>query len=185
MNHLQQALRFFSITNMLVITIIIFSNSYSPVSHAVNNGVFSAINYLLSSDTSCSDRDVNCQPQTQMSCDAPIWNETDFSTVYHVGPGYDYATPNDVPWESITADTLIKIHWRDEPYRNKWVINTTGTEASPVVVLGVPDNGRLPVISGENATTRQNLNYWNEERSLIKIGASSIPDNNNAAYISV
>ena len=185
MNNLQQSLRFFSVTNMLVITIIIFLNSYSPVSHAVNNGVSTAINYLLLSDTICSDGDVNCQPQTPMSCDAPIWKETDFSTVYHVGPGQDYATPNDVPWENIAPDTLIKIHWRDDPYRNKWVINTTGTEASPVVVLGVPDNGRLPVISGEDASTRQALDYWGEERSLIKIGPYNIPANNNAAYITI
>lgn len=177
-----------SVTNMAVITVIIFFSCYSAVSHAVDNGQSAAINYLLLSDTVCPDGSTSngdCQSQTQMSCDAPIWNETDFSTVYHVGPGQDYATPNDVPWENLTADTLIKIHWRDEPYRNKWVINTAGTEDSPVVVLGVPDNDRLPVISGENATTRQALNYWNEERSLIKIGASSIPANNNAAYITI
>jgi len=119
------------------------------------------------------------------SCENPQWQEADFASVYHVGPGKPYATPNDVPWESITPDTLIKIYGRSTPYRNKWVINVEGTSNSPVVILGVPVNGRLPIITGENATTRQALNYWNEERSLIKIGASSIPNNNNASYITL
>lgn len=188
MNDLQSVFRTFPTSNSIVLTAIILFNSYSPASHALNNDALNnrmsaAINYLLLSDTTCQIN--NCQSQTPMSCDEPIWQEADFSTVYHVGPGQEYMTPNDVPWESLTPDTLIKIHWRNEPYRNKWVINAAGSESSPIVVLGVPANGLLPVLSGENATTRQALNYWNEERSLIKIGASSIPDNNNAAYITI
>lgn len=183
MNHFQFVFRTFSLSNFIALVLTVFFNGYSPVSYALNNGFSSAINYLLLSDTTCQTG--SCQTETQMTCEAPIWKEGDFSTVYHVGPGQNYATPNDVPWESITADTLIKIHWRDEPYRNKWVINAAGSESSPVVVLGVPVNGLLPVISGENASTRQALDYWNEARSLIKIGASSIPDNNNASYITI
>ena len=119
------------------------------------------------------------------SCENPVWKESDFNQVYHVGPGYGYATPGDIPWESLTPGSLVKIHWRNEPYKNKWVINVAGSQNAPVVVLGVPENGQLPVISGNNATTRQALDYWNENRSLIKIGASSIPNNSNASHITI
>lgn len=120
---------------------------------------------------------------------APIpntWDPADFSEVHEVGPGRTYADPGEVPWETIGPSTLVRIHWRSTPYRNKWVINVTATADAPVVVLGVADNGRRPIISGDNATTRQALDYWNEPRSVIKIGGSSIPDNpSGAAYIYV
>jgi len=103
------------------------------------------------------------------------WNDGDFDTVYEVGPGQAFETPSDVPWESLQAGTLVKIHWRDEPYRDKWVIATEGTADHPVVVLGIPDAGRLPVITGEDAVTRQELDFWNDNRGVLKIGGSSIP----------
>jgi len=106
------------------------------------------------------------------------WNPDDFAHVYEVGPGHEYADPNEVPWESLPTDSLVLIYWRSAPYRSKWVINTEGTQDAPVVVLGVPDSGRLPKISGQDATTRQELDYWNENRSVIKVGGSSLPDEN-------
>jgi hypothetical protein len=93
-----------------------------------------------------------------------------------VGPGLDYETPSDVPWEALEAGSLVRIHHRDEPYRDKWVINSSGTPDQPIVVLGVPSAGRLPVISGEGATTRTALDFWNEERGIIKIGGASVPE---------
>jgi parallel beta-helix repeat protein len=103
------------------------------------------------------------------------WDDADFGTVYEVGPGQTLATPSEVPWESLQASTLVKIHWRDEPYRDKWVIATSGTADDPVVVLGIPDAGRLPVITGEDAVTRAELDFWNERRGVLKIGGSSVP----------
>ena len=55
------------------------------------------------------------------------------------------------------------------------MINTVGTAEAPVVVLGIPDAGRRPVITGEGAVTRLELSYWNENRSVIKIGGSNLP----------
>ncbi len=103
------------------------------------------------------------------------WNSEDFTHVYNVGPGQEYADPSEVPWESLEPSTLVLIHWRDEPYRSKWVINTVGTADDPVVVLGVASGEHRPVISGDGATTRQELNYWNENRSVIKVGGSNLP----------
>jgi hypothetical protein len=106
-----------------------------------------------------------------------VWDPDDFDHLYEVGPGRDYADPSQVPWESLMPSTLVRIYYRDQAYHTKWVINVAANADAPVVVLGVPDNGRRPVISGENAVTRQNLDYWNENRSVIKIGGSSTPDN--------
>ncbi|TPV93709.1 MAG: polysaccharide-degrading enzyme [Myxococcales bacterium FL481] len=102
-----------------------------------------------------------------------------------MGPGQPLETPSDVPWEAITAGTLIRIHARDEPYQDKWVVNTAGAADAPVIVRGVPRNGQLPTISGDGARTRPELDFWNEERAVIKIGASSVPDNDQASHITI
>ena len=49
------------------------------------------------------------------------------ATVYRVGPGQPYATPSDVPWESLAAGDSVLIHARPTPYRDKWVICRVGT----------------------------------------------------------
>lgn len=103
------------------------------------------------------------------------WDPADFANVYEVGPGQPYADPSEVPWESLGPSTLVRIHWRATPYATKWVINTEATADAPLVVTGVPDAGRLPVISGDGATTRLALNYWNEDRSVVKVGGSNLP----------
>ena len=98
-----------------------------------------------------------------------------FAYVYEVGPGKEYLDPSDVPWEALKPGSLVLIYYRDEPYASKWVIAVAGTEEKPIVVRGVPRDGKLPVITGENASTRLNLDFWNENRSVIKIGGSSYP----------
>lgn len=98
-----------------------------------------------------------------------------FDFIYEVGPGQEYADPSEVPWESLEAGSLVNIHYRDEPYATKWVIATAGTAEKPVVVRGIMDGDRRPVITGKSATTRQQLDFWNEDRGVIKIGGSSHP----------
>ena len=76
------------------------------------------------------------------------------------------------------------IHWRTTPYKNKWVISAQGTATAPIVVRGVPGpQGQLPVIDGNGATTRLPLDYWNENRSVIKIGGSSVPGDTMPRHI--
>jgi len=98
-----------------------------------------------------------------------------FKYVYDVGPGRPYADPSAVPWEALHPGSLVRIHYRTQPYAHKWVIAVTGTADAPIVVSGIPEAGKLPVITGENAVTRLELDYWNENRSVIKIGGSSYP----------
>lgn len=107
-----------------------------------------------------------------------------YAVNYHVGPLQNYSTIGEVPWEALNPGDAVYIHWRPTPYREKWVIGRSGVEGSPILVSGVPGpNGELPVISGDNATTRQALNYTNEERGLIKIGSSNVPADTLPQYI--
>jgi parallel beta-helix repeat protein len=117
------------------------------------------------------------------TCESPNWNSADFAEVYDVGPGFELETPSDVPWESIGPGTLVRIHHRDTPYADKWVIAVEATEDEPVVVLGVPEDGVLPQITGIDAVTRSELNYWSDTRGIIKIGGSSEPAVENAKHI--
>ena len=112
------------------------------------------------------------------------WDPADFDHVYEVGPGQDHAEPGDVPWETLEPSTLVRIHHRDQPYAAKWVIAVQATQDDPLVVLGVPSaDGALPVITGDGATTRLELDYWNEIRSVIKVGGASVPASDRATWV--
>ena len=79
-----------------------------------------------------------------------------------------------MPWEDLAAGDTVRIHWRDEPYREKFMLRGQGTEAQPIVVCGVAGpNGELPIIDGQDATTRPGLPTPNsgagEPRGLIHI----------------
>ena len=107
-------------------------------------------------------------------------------TTYEVGPGKPYANIGDVPWESLGPGDTVLIYYRDQPYKEKWVIAVQATEQEPLVVRGVPGpNGELPVIDGRDATTRTQLDYWNEPRGVVKIGAASVPNVQTAMWIVV
>lgn len=111
-------------------------------------------------------------------------SSTAFATDYHVGPGQPLASIGAVPWESLLAGDTVFIHARPTPYAEKWVLNRVGTAQAPVTVRGVPDaNGALPVILGEGATTRGQLNAWNEERGIIKVGGSNSPPDGTPAWV--
>ncbi|WP_164821562.1 S-layer homology domain-containing protein [Paenibacillus koleovorans] len=92
---------------------------------------------------------------------------------YEVGPGQAYSAIGDVPWESLNPGDTVLIHWRSQPYKEKFVISRQGTADAPITVSGVPGpNGELPVIDGNGATTRTGLSFWNDNRSIIKIGGA-------------
>ena len=117
---------------------------------------------------------------------APIageWDEDDFTTVHDVGPGKAFQELEDVPWETLSAGTLVRIHWREQPYRAKWVVNAAGTSNAPIVIAGMPNGSDLPVITGQDAVTRSQLSYPNQERSIIKIGGADRPSGNRAEWV--
>lgn len=106
------------------------------------------------------------------------------ATDYHVGDGQPFASIGAAPWASLMPGDTVWIHWRAAPYREKWVMGLQGTPGAPISVRGVAGPaGQLPVIDGQNATTPAPLNYWNEGRSVIKIGGSNVPENEAAQWI--
>jgi hypothetical protein len=112
---------------------------------------------------------------------APVANA---ATTYRVGPGQPLATPSQVPWESLQPGDVVLVYWRETPYTDKWVICREGTEAAPIVVRGVPGPaGELPVIDGAGASTRLALDYWGENRAVIKIGGASVPGDTMPRHI--
>jgi len=103
---------------------------------------------------------------------------------HEVGPGKPLRRIGDVPWESLAPGDRVLIHWREQPYAEKWVICRQGTAEQPIRVIGVPGpEGQLPVIDGRDATTREALNFWNEERGVIKIGGASRPADTMPAHV--
>ncbi|MCA9676217.1 MAG: right-handed parallel beta-helix repeat-containing protein, partial [Myxococcales bacterium] len=104
---------------------------------------------------------------------APVTAAAD---TYEVGPGLARQEVDEVPFESLGAGDVVEIHWRAQPYAAKFVIGNGGTAQAPLIVRGVPGpGGELPVIDGDGATTRAALDYWNQVRSVVKIGGSSSP----------
>lgn len=106
------------------------------------------------------------------------------ATVYEVKPNTTLDTIAEVPWATLQAGDMVLIYWRPEVYREKWVIGRSGTAVAPITVRGVlGPNGEFPVISGQDATTPPGLNFWSENRGVIKIGGSNVPASTFANYI--
>src|SRR5687768_8303010 len=98
------------------------------------------------------------------------------AATYEVGPGKPFTSIGAVPWATLNAGDTVLIHWRSTPYNEKWVICRQGTAAAPIRIAGVLGTGGLrPVIDGANAVTAPGVNFWNENRGLIKLGGSNKP----------
>lgn len=95
-------------------------------------------------------------------------------TDYQVGPGKEFEAIGDVPLESLVAGDTVRIFWRAEGYHEKIMVGGQGTAEQPIRVCGVPGpNGELPVIDGEDATTRPELQFpftGHQVRGLIIVG---------------
>ena len=93
---------------------------------------------------------------------------------YAVGPGQAYASLNDVPSELLTGGDTIRVHYREEPYREKLMLGGQGTEDQPIRVCGVPGpNGELPILDGDGATTRPEADFpydGHQERGVLVVG---------------
>lgn len=95
-------------------------------------------------------------------------------TDYAVGPGKKYEKIGDVPLENLKAGDTVRIHYRPEPYREKIMIGGVGRADAPIRVCGVKGpNGELPILDGENATTRPSLIFpfdGHQVRGLVIVG---------------
>lgn len=93
-----------------------------------------------------------------------------YSRIFEVGPGMNYERISDVPLDALNPGDTVKIQYREEPYREKIIIRRSGTEESPIVIQGVPEGGKLPIIDGSNAVQIQKEKWPQSGRWLIKIG---------------
>ncbi len=119
-----------------------------------------------------------------IACGALLAAAPSPAAVYEVGPGQPLAVIGDAPWATLQPGDEVRIHWRPEPYREKWVIGRSGTAEAPIVVRGIAGpSGARPVISGDGATTPAPLDYTNEQRGVVKIGTSNVPPSALPAYV--
>lgn len=113
-----------------------------------------------------------------------LFSLTIVATDYHVGPNESLTTISEVPWTTLQPGDNVYIHWRATPYNEKWVINRSGTISNPISIIGINGpQGEQPVIDGNNAVTVSNVNFWNENRGVIKIGGSSVPADGLPSHI--
>lgn len=108
------------------------------------------------------------------------------ATVYDVGGPNGLTSIGKLPWLQLTAGDTVRIHYRAEPYREKWVICAAGKPGAPITFTGVPSpDGKLPVIEGRQAKAPNLLDYWNGNRGIIKIGGANVPRDRTPAHIVV
>lgn len=93
------------------------------------------------------------------------------AATYNVGPGQTFESVIQVPTYNLEAGDSVKIHYRSDPYFEKFLVHGIGSESDPIVIFGVPGPcGERPVLDGNDAVTSQSFSYWNEERQIILIG---------------
>ncbi len=108
------------------------------------------------------------------------------AAVYEVKPNTALDTIAEVPWATLQPGDTVLIYWKATPYKEKWVICRQGTATAPITVRGVANqNGELPVIDGNGATTPANLNFPGDSRSVIKIGYANIPADTLPKFITI
>jgi hypothetical protein len=97
--------------------------------------------------------------------------------VYDVGPGQPYTTIGSVHWSALEPGDKVQIHFRTEPYREKFLISSRGTPDAHITVVGIPGpNGEQPVITGEGATSGLNMQYrwttpdYQQSLGVLQIG---------------
>lgn len=91
--------------------------------------------------------------------------------VYEVGPDQAYKQISDVPIETLGPGDTVRIHWREQPYKEIIAITSSGTAEAPITIQGVPGpQGQLPVLDANGATldsTIRTAYYGTPTRGLI------------------
>jgi hypothetical protein len=92
---------------------------------------------------------------------------------YDVGDGKAFATIGAVPWASLQAGDVVRIHWRPRPYREQVLVSQSGSAKYPIRICGVPGpKGERPILDGEDATTAPSFDFVHPEgqrRALITV----------------
>ena len=97
------------------------------------------------------------------------------ATVYEIGPGKPYTNIGDMPWESLVAGDTVNIYYRATPYKEKIALGAVGTQSQPILIHGVAGpGGELPVLDGQNATTRLEWVTGSEARGIITMQQDTV-----------
>lgn len=73
-------------------------------------------------------------------------------TIYNVGPGKDYSSPNEVPWLNLKGCDVVNIHYRAAAYKDIIYFSSRGEKNKWIIVRGIAGpNGEKPVFDGNNA----------------------------------
>lgn len=91
-------------------------------------------------------------------------------SVYEVGPGKEFEGINKVPLYALEPGDIVKIYYRQEPYREKFILRRSGTKESPIVIIGIPEGDKLPIIDGGLSNQFQEEQLFEPGRWLIKVG---------------
>lgn len=93
-----------------------------------------------------------------------------FPSVYEVGPGKEFQGIGQLPLDTLEPGDIVKIYYRQEPYREKFILRRSGTRENPIVIMGIPEGGNLPIIAGSLANQFQEEQLFEPGRWLIKVG---------------
>ena len=99
-----------------------------------------------------------------------------FSSVYEVGPGKELEGISQVPLDVLEPGDIVRIYYRQEPYREKFILRRSGTKENPIVILGVPEGDKLPIIGGNLSNQFQEEQLFEPGRWLIKVGDGTSGD---------
>ncbi|MCP4672190.1 MAG: hypothetical protein GY857_12890 [Desulfobacula sp.] len=109
-----------------------------------------------------------------------------FASVYEVGPQRQFEYIRDVPFDDLKPGDIVKIYYKKNGYKEKFIIKSSGTKNNPIKIIGIPSNGKLPRIDGSHAIQFQKDLSEQEGvsdqsgRWLIKVG-----DKVSADYIGI
>jgi hypothetical protein len=90
--------------------------------------------------------------------------------VYEIGPEKEFSQISQVPLDSLNPGDTVKFFFREKPYQEKFIIRRSGRKNNPIRIMGVPHNGKLPVLEGSMAVQFQKDKSEQSGRWLIKIG---------------
>ena len=97
--------------------------------------------------------------------------------IFEVGPGMPYERIIDCPTHTLLPGDEIRVHYKDTPYYEKFLIQGIGTINQPIIIIGIPDaSGKKPIIDGKNAMSLSTVACTNDERQVIKIGQENMAD---------
>jgi len=86
-----------------------------------------------------------------------------------------------VPWSNLGAGDTVRVH--PGIYHRQLLVSTSGTEAQPIRICGVPDNnGNLPELNGANAKAKSGSNFGTGAGDMQLYGGITIYDRAAAYY---